>query len=309
MSFSNISVVVPFYNRSNCLSRLLNGIYEQTLLPDMVYLVDNGSSFDESMAAQSIISQYDNLLNITYFCSLNRYNANYSRNAGLYVNLSKYVAFLDSDDWWAPGFLESAYKKLNNSEFCGTYSGAKKYAYNSIMDVYSSEVSSYPSPIDFLFSDGNIAQTSSYVINTEKLNKVTWDNTLKRHQDYDFFIKVQLNTSGWTYNPTTHVNFERQNDNSQRNFDFKSMIKFLNRYEKNFNDDVLIRYLSLQLDACILSNASHRYYNYYYCKLIKINKSQSHKVVGHAYFRRMRLLIIRFIYFLGIKDFIIRLVK
>ena len=98
----NISVIVPIYNVEPYLHRCVDSILQQTYRDFELILVDDGSPdscgviCDEYAAADARVKV------------IHKSNGGLSdaRNAGLEIAQGEYVAFVDSDDWVAPDYLE-----------------------------------------------------------------------------------------------------------------------------------------------------------------------------------------------------------
>lgn len=98
---NDISVILPVYNRPQLLIRALESISRQTLQPNEVIVVDDGS--DESL---ELVLQIYKKLPITFFRFSKNKGAGAARNAGIRLAQSQLIAFLDSDDEWLPNKLE-----------------------------------------------------------------------------------------------------------------------------------------------------------------------------------------------------------
>ena len=92
-----ISVVIPIFNRPKELARALNSLVSQDCHNFEVIVVDDGSTIDIS----AVISQYTELLLITYIKISNSGGPARPRNIGIQHARSKWIALLDSDDWWS----------------------------------------------------------------------------------------------------------------------------------------------------------------------------------------------------------------
>jgi glycosyltransferase involved in cell wall biosynthesis len=93
----NISVVIPAYNGSRFLPRCLNSVFAQTLKPQEVIVVDDGSSDNTAALAADLGAKV-----------ISRANGGLSaaRNTGIRNASSEWIALLDADDMWAPEKLE-----------------------------------------------------------------------------------------------------------------------------------------------------------------------------------------------------------
>ena len=93
-----ISIIVPVYNTGSKLEKCLNSIKNQTKKIDIEILIINDGSTDNS---EDIIKQYmegHKEDNIKYFSKENEGIAK-TRNFGIEKATSKYIMFLDSDDY------------------------------------------------------------------------------------------------------------------------------------------------------------------------------------------------------------------
>lgn len=111
----DISVIIPVYNAAVFIGKCLDSIIAQTgNYSYEVILVDDGST-DNSI---DVINSYDN----NNFKLISQKNAGPSvaRNRGINEAKGKYIAFLDSDDYWKPDFFDKMYQFLEaNSECIG----------------------------------------------------------------------------------------------------------------------------------------------------------------------------------------------
>ena len=99
-----ISVVIPTHNRDEELKRAVDSVLCQTMQPEEIIVVDDGSE-DET---PDILRGYDEK-GIRGFRQPNR-GVSAARNTGIEVSKGDWISFLDSDDWWLPGKLEEQIK-------------------------------------------------------------------------------------------------------------------------------------------------------------------------------------------------------
>jgi glycosyltransferase involved in cell wall biosynthesis len=104
---SIVSIVIPTYNRAFELKRALQSVLFQSYSNFEVLVVDNNSHD----ATDSIVDGFKDI-RIKLFKVNNNGVIAISRNVGIRQSLGKYIAFLDSDDWWMPKKLEYAVRKL-----------------------------------------------------------------------------------------------------------------------------------------------------------------------------------------------------
>jgi glycosyltransferase involved in cell wall biosynthesis len=95
------SVVVPLYNKGQSIRQALESILDQTFSPSEIIVVDDGSTDNGPEVVREFIEQGVRLV------GQSNQGVSAARNLGLSLSKYKYIAFLDADDLWLPGHLES----------------------------------------------------------------------------------------------------------------------------------------------------------------------------------------------------------
>src|SRR6056297_995853 len=95
----NVSVIIPTYNRSFTVTKAIDSVLEQTYDDHEIIVVDDGSTDD----TYEVLRAYLNKIDYKY-----KENGGISsaRNCALQMARGKYIALLDSDDYWKPEKLE-----------------------------------------------------------------------------------------------------------------------------------------------------------------------------------------------------------
>ncbi len=96
-----VSVVIPVRNGAQFVGEAIESVYDQTLLPDEVIVVDDGST-DET---PDILRRFHGRPEFRSFRQPSGGEAS-ARNAGVARARNEYIAFLDHDDLWQPEKLE-----------------------------------------------------------------------------------------------------------------------------------------------------------------------------------------------------------
>lgn len=93
-----VSIIVPTYNRADCILETLQSVLEQTHTNWELILVDDGST-DDTLERVTSLFLGDTRLN--YIVQPNQ-GVSKARNTGLAAAQGDFIAFLDSDDRWMP---------------------------------------------------------------------------------------------------------------------------------------------------------------------------------------------------------------
>lgn len=98
----NVSVVIPAHNAEGTLARALDSVFEQTLQPLEVIVVDDGSRDDTRRIAETYAERH----NVRILSRPVSEGASCARNRGIESARGELIAFLDADDEWLPSKLE-----------------------------------------------------------------------------------------------------------------------------------------------------------------------------------------------------------
>ncbi|KVV15873.1 glycosyltransferase family 2 protein [Flavobacterium sp. TAB 87] len=106
---SNVTVVIPCYNDGEYIGRALKSIYEQTLLPDKIIVIDDGSDAQTKNVLQSHVHP---LLQIVY---QENKGVSAARNLAISLAITPYIVNLDADDYFEQTFIEKSIAVLNGN--------------------------------------------------------------------------------------------------------------------------------------------------------------------------------------------------
>lgn len=103
----NFSVVIPLYNKGDQAVRAVQSVLDQTFAAEEILVIDDGSTDLGPTLVREIRSS------VVHVIEQSNQGESAARNKGISLAKSKYVAFLDADDWWEPNHLESLVSLLN----------------------------------------------------------------------------------------------------------------------------------------------------------------------------------------------------
>lgn len=98
-----ITVVIPVYNCEKYVERAVRSVLSQPCANQAeVLVVDDGSKDSSGEICDKLAAEYNN---VRVFHKENG-GVSSARNLGIEQAAGEYIAFLDSDDWWEPDFLD-----------------------------------------------------------------------------------------------------------------------------------------------------------------------------------------------------------
>jgi glycosyltransferase involved in cell wall biosynthesis len=104
-----VSVIVPTYNRVDSLLKVIDAIVDQSYPATEIIIANNGSTDGTSEAVRRL-----KISNLQVIDLENSGRPSTARNAGLKVATGDWVAFCDSDDFWAPNRLSTQISQRKN---------------------------------------------------------------------------------------------------------------------------------------------------------------------------------------------------
>lgn len=187
---SLVSVIIPAYNRADLLPRAIDSVLAQTYQHFEIIIVDDASTDDTQAVVQAIGDR-----RIRYLRHERNQGGASARNTGIDAASGEFVAFLDSDDVWLPEKLERQLDFIGSS---GEDSGNTLYYAQSVSDDGLKKIVLpkrgkllHEALTTYLFQKGGDVQTISVILNRELAAKIRFRADLKRHQDWDFYIRLE----------------------------------------------------------------------------------------------------------------------
>jgi len=198
-----VSVVIPTYNRCEELKKSLGSVLSQTYKNFEVVVIDNNSTDGTDYMLESFNDQRIRLLKIN-----NNGVIAASRNLGIKVSKGKWIAFLDSDDWWHPNKLEKVMRYCN-SDYDVCYHDLRVVSDYREFDLYRKKFPGrqVKAPVfNDLIQLGNALSNSSVVVRAiliKKIGGLCEDRRLIGSEDYECWIRLSKLTNKFKYIPET----------------------------------------------------------------------------------------------------------
>ncbi|WP_300254466.1 glycosyltransferase family A protein [uncultured Alistipes sp.] len=115
MSKPTFSVIIPLYNKEREIEGTIRSVLSQTRLPDEIVVVDDGSTDRSAEIVQRIDSP---LIRLVAQPNAGECAA---RNRAIAEARGEYLALIDADDEWEPGFLAEIEAMIGEFPGCGLY--------------------------------------------------------------------------------------------------------------------------------------------------------------------------------------------
>ncbi|MFC1616200.1 glycosyltransferase family 2 protein [Patescibacteria group bacterium] len=234
------SVITPTFNRAYVLWKAIQSVLGQTFPYFELIIVDDGSDDD----TEKMVKQFSDP-RVKYFKLLENSGASAARNYGLNKANGDYVAYLDSDNFWYPEYLEvmmDAFKKFNDKilVFC-----RKNYRLTLVEDGKEKrlrdEFTSHRKFFDLkrLWHRRILIDTNTMCHRRkEVLDLGGWDEDLGFWEDWELTLRIsEKYPTGFLYLNRTMLDYEQKIDVTKAeeifNFWEKEEAKIFKKYKGN----------------------------------------------------------------------------
>ncbi len=183
-----ISINLITYNREKYLSQAIDSVLAQSFQDWELIVVDDCST-DKTFELISGYIEKDK--RIKYFNNHNNLGVAKSRNVALNLSVGRYIAVLDSDDYWSDnGKLQKQYDFVSctdsvlvggGCQVVGEQSELKHVFYNPVSDLSIRQV--------FLVKNPFVNSSVMFLKNLA-MSVGGYDETLRIGEDYDLFLKL-----------------------------------------------------------------------------------------------------------------------
>ena len=192
-----VSVIIPHYNSPGLLRMAIESISSQTVVPREIIVIDDASGLPFELPSHCGDEIALRLIRET----VNR-GAAWCRNRGIQEATGDLIAFLDADDRWLPNKLERCVAafgpKPPENEVKVLFSnvmltdGSRRFLGNR--SPYDGQ-----SMLDFILLEGGYIQSSSIMMWRHQYPLICFDDSLRRHQDWDFAINAEMAGCAFIY--------------------------------------------------------------------------------------------------------------
>ncbi len=201
VSSSRVGVILPVWNRATIIVEALESVAAQTLRPDRVVVVDDGSEDDTPQRVEAWAALNASRLDVRLVRQAHAGVSAARNRAAAELNGFDYYAFLDSDDLWPADYLHRVVHALDQAPDAVAASidrlildlsgGAKKLLrHRKIVDNTTQ-----------MILHGNVPTPSVTLVRAAQFHAAGgYDELLPRRNDLDFHLRLSLR-GRWLYVP------------------------------------------------------------------------------------------------------------
>lgn len=260
------SIIIPTYNRSILLKKLLDSILLQTFQDFEVLVIDDGGNDNSEEVVYSF-----NDKRFRYYKKENG-GVSSARNFGLLYASGKYINFFDSDDLAYPNHLQEAYnfftinEKANVLVFDYEWGNADKSNYKTVTNKYKD--------LNTAILKGNFISTNSIFILKTAIGELRFNEQLTVSEDWEYWLKLSFFNKFYAVNIVTTYVVEHE----QRS------LKSINLLDLIRQRDIFLNSLA---DYKMLEKKEFNIIDSHFCSFIALNASLlSNKRLAVEYFIR-----------------------
>lgn len=183
-----ISIITPVYNAEKYIRQCIESVVSQSYQRWELILIDDCSK-DSSVC---IISEYLSDSRIKLFKNEKNLGPALTRNIGLDNTKGDYIAFLDSDDFWAESRLRNQLEFMLENDLSISHGN---YYFCNLDGKIIKQVNVTPKIDYFSLLKGNQFKTMAMMVKKELINDYYFEDI--KHEDFAFFLKC-LNRTGYS---------------------------------------------------------------------------------------------------------------
>jgi glycosyltransferase involved in cell wall biosynthesis len=250
-----VSVIINCYNGETYLAEAVKSVLLQTYKNFEIIFWDNQSTDSSAFIYKSFKDK-----RLKYYYSKKHTSLYEARNLAIKKSKGKFIAFLDSDDYWFKNKLSSQIKKINNKKIALVYSnycilnqitGLKKIAYKNKLPegiIYKELLK------DYFIAIGTVLMKKNIYLKSKKL----FNNKFNIIGDFDFFLRLSKdNHYDCIQHPLSIYRIHKDSFSNKNRQMYINELKLWTKKKNIFNQNLLFfvkqKIIYMEAIVCILN--------------------------------------------------------
>ena len=200
-----ISIIIPYYKNKNFITKTINSLLYQTYKKFEILIIYDDENIDDLLFLKKNFSK---IKKIKIIQNKKNIGAGAARNIGINFANGKYVAFIDSDDYWHRDKLRIQLKYMIKNRL--NFSHTSYFIVNEQNKVIGKRIAKKIN-YKMLLKSCDIG-LSTVMINKNLLKKNKFPN-IKTKEDYVLWLKI-LKKKQYAYPINDYLTYWRDTDNS-----------------------------------------------------------------------------------------------
>ena len=199
MAAASVTVLIPSYNHCRFLPATLESVFRQTVLPEELYVIDDGSTDDSVEVIKREFARYRGPIRCRLEVRGNR-GISATRNELAATVTTRYASFLDSDDRYAVNRIErmtraasaeGPFLAFSGVDFLSERDDDTLAEWNDLYDTFLAQGAAFPTA-GFALLRFNVAISASNLFLTRCLLRsiAGFDDRIRICQDWDFIAQM-----------------------------------------------------------------------------------------------------------------------
>lgn len=271
---SDISIIIPIFNKKRYLDNLFDCLKNQSFNDYECLIIDDGST-DGSSSVIDNYAEKDNRIRVFH---ISNGGVSHARNVGLDNANGKYVTFIDADDAFHDDYILNLYNCIQKSNADMVIGSAKKVWANSDKEeIISSGYKGLKNFEDILpefaaeqSNSGIYGFSVAKILKREIVGSVRFNENLKLAEDLDFYLSIYPKINTIYFDDKPYYYYLQQAENSSMllkdwEYDYFSQLRIHIKIYDFLKDKGCLDGTNLLICENALFN--YMYFTIFYCRL------------------------------------------
>jgi len=256
-----ISVVIPSHNRLDELKIAIKSVFGQTMVPNELIVVDDGSS---QPLDENIFKGAPKKIQCILLTNKTPKGGNFARNIAVKEAKSEYIAFLDDDDEFFNQKLEEVTKSIKENPDTDLFYHIAKIQMVNERLFYYSKPSYFEDKKDFfknLLIGNFIGGTPMVIVKKQSLIEVgSFDEEMPALQDYELWLRMAKAEMAFKFinKALTKYNYVTERRTVSKSFKINETARDLIRNKFNGDYNKLNKSELVKHEEYVRNNIIHR---------------------------------------------------